>query len=312
MTDFNPNALVLRTTDKDGRSHGGFQWPREIGALVECPDWKPEATCRNGLFGYLDGMGSRDSLSDAPDALWWIVEVVRAECVLVENDKVKYPRARVAYFGSFGGALARLPLAMVEAIFAQTNASVSAAATTGYGSAAATTGCRSAAATTGNYSAAATTGDGSAAATTGNYSAAATAGDGSAAATTGYRSAAATTGNYSAAATAGDGSAAATTGNYSAAATAGDGSAAATTGNYSAAATTGCRSAAATTGLNSIAAALGRDNTASACDGGAISIAHFADDGTLVAVGSFMVGTHGVEAGKAYRLTADGKPELVA
>ena len=67
MTDFNPDALVLRTTDKDGRSHGGFQWPREIGALVECPDWKPEATCRNGLFGYLDGMGSRDSLSDAPD-----------------------------------------------------------------------------------------------------------------------------------------------------------------------------------------------------------------------------------------------------
>ena len=151
-TDFAPDALVLRTTGPTGKSHGGFQWPLEIGAVVECPDWKPEANCRNGLFGYLDGMGSRSNLSTDANALWWIVEVVRAECVLVENDKVKYPRAKVAYFGTFGGALARLPLAMVNAIFEQTKASKSAAATTGYRSAAATTGSGSIAAALGVHS----------------------------------------------------------------------------------------------------------------------------------------------------------------
>ena len=163
LADFAPDALALRTADSKGRAYQGFQWPTKAGGYVECPDWNPKPACGNGLHGYLDGLGSRDQLSPDADALWYVVEVVRAECVLIDGDKSKFPRCRVKYVGSFGGALALLPLKMVEGIFAQTTAAAttgdgSAAATTGYGSAAATTGNRSAAATTGNRSAAATTG----------------------------------------------------------------------------------------------------------------------------------------------------------
>ena len=183
--DFAPDALVLRTADMNGKAYGGFQWPVEPGAYVECPDWNPAPKCGNGFHGYLDGLGSRDQLSEDPSALWYVVEVVRAECVLIDGDKSKFPRCRVKYVGSFGGALALLPMKMVEGIFAQTKASKDSSATTGD---------RSAAATTGDWSAAATTGDWSAAATTGYRSAAATTGDGSAAATTGYSSIAAALG----------------------------------------------------------------------------------------------------------------------
>jgi hypothetical protein len=193
-SDFAPDALALRTADKNGRAYGGFQWPTVAGAMVECPDWKPAAQCGNGLHGYIDGLGSRDQLSNDANALWYVVEVVRSECVLIDGDKSKFPRCRVKYVGSFGGALAMFPLKMVEGIFAQSKSSKSAAATTGDGSAAATTGYGSAAATTGYGSAAATTGYGSAAATTGNRSAAATTGNRSAAATTGENSIAAALG----------------------------------------------------------------------------------------------------------------------
>ena len=342
-TDFTPDALALRTTDAKGRAHGGYQWPVEVGAYVECPDWKPVAECGHGFHGYLDGLGSRDQCSMDADALWWIVEVMRAECILIDGDKSKFPRCRVAYVGSFGGALARLPLKMVEGIFAQTKATKntiattgdssaaattgdsSAAATTGYRSAAATTGDRSAAATTGYRSAAATTGDRSAAATTGDRSAAATTGDRSAAATTGDRSAAATTGDRSAAATTGDRSAAATTGDSSAAATTGDSSAAATTGHRSAAATTGHSSAAATTGYRSAAqtsgkhspaAALGPNSSARADDPtGAIVLTYWREVDyyfELVHIFAAKVGERGIEAGRTYRLNADGEPEVVA
>ena len=147
--DFTPDAWALRTADKNGRAYGGFQWPTEVGAYVECPNWNAEPVCGNGLHGYLDGLGSRDQLSTDADALWYVVEVVRAECVLIDGDKSKFPRCRVKYVGSFGGALAMLPLKMVGGIFAQAKASKTAAATTGDGSAAATTGKNSIAAALG-------------------------------------------------------------------------------------------------------------------------------------------------------------------
>jgi hypothetical protein len=280
--DFAPDALVIRTTARDGAAYGGFVWPRKVGAIVKAPDWSPEAVCGRGLHGLLDGNGNW-TLLHRPTALWWLVEVVRSECVEIDGDKVKFPRCRVKYFGSSASAVIEIMarfreiqtangLALVERLSAAaTTGYGSAAATTGYGSAAATTGARSAAATTGARSAAATTGYGSAAATTGArsaaattgaWSAAATTGDGSAAATTGARSAAATTGAWSAAATTGARSAAATTGAGSAAATTGARSAAATTGAWSAAATTGAGSAAATTGAGSAAATTGAGSAA--------------------------------------------------
>jgi hypothetical protein len=36
-------VLVLRTCGKNGRSHGGFKWPK--CGVVECHDWSDVAEC---------------------------------------------------------------------------------------------------------------------------------------------------------------------------------------------------------------------------------------------------------------------------
>jgi hypothetical protein len=47
--DFEPDAIMLRTTDKDGKDYSGFQWPMQVGAVVVCPDWNNKAECGGGL-----------------------------------------------------------------------------------------------------------------------------------------------------------------------------------------------------------------------------------------------------------------------
>lgn len=89
-------ALFLRTTDKDGKAYGGFQWPMEVGAVVSAPDWKPAAKCGNGLHGLLDGLGESSHLDFSIDAIWWIVE---ADDAVDLDGKRKFPSCRVVAFG---------------------------------------------------------------------------------------------------------------------------------------------------------------------------------------------------------------------
>jgi len=91
MTDY-----FLRTTDKDGKAYGGFQWPMQVGAIVEAPDWNPRAECGNGLHGLKDGLGNASHLSSASDAVWWIV---RADDAIDLNGKHKFRRCEVVAFG---------------------------------------------------------------------------------------------------------------------------------------------------------------------------------------------------------------------
>jgi hypothetical protein len=89
-------SLFLRTTDAQGRAHGGFQWPLKIGATVTAPDWKPTAECGNGLHGLLDGLGDSSHLSFYGDAVWWIVEA--ADAIDLQG-KHKFPSCKVIAFG---------------------------------------------------------------------------------------------------------------------------------------------------------------------------------------------------------------------
>jgi hypothetical protein len=89
-------SLFLRTTDKDGKAHGGFQWPREVGAIVTAPDWRPTANCGKGLHGLLDGLGESLHLSFDADAIWWIVE---ADDAIDLGGKHKFASCRVVAFG---------------------------------------------------------------------------------------------------------------------------------------------------------------------------------------------------------------------
>ena len=90
-------VLILRTSDKDGRSYNGFQWP-ESGP-VECSDWSPEAKCGHGLHGLLWGEGDGSLLDWSETARWQVVSVDDAEIVVVGR-KVKFPRGEVLFTGN--------------------------------------------------------------------------------------------------------------------------------------------------------------------------------------------------------------------
>ncbi|HGS7899418.1 TPA: hypothetical protein ACMFQO_002004, partial [Pseudomonas aeruginosa] len=98
-------ALVLRTCSADLTSHGGFQWPDKIGAVVEAPDWKKDNKCGHGLHGWLFGQGDHDcsgTVGDA-DAKWLVVEVVLADLIAL-GGKVKFPRCTVRHIGGKASA----------------------------------------------------------------------------------------------------------------------------------------------------------------------------------------------------------------
>jgi len=100
-------SYFLRTTDALGRSHGGFQWPLEIGAVVSAPDWSPKPVCGGGLHGLRNGLGDASLLDWQDDALWWIVEADDAEAVDLSG-KWKFPACRVIAFGPQADVTAKL------------------------------------------------------------------------------------------------------------------------------------------------------------------------------------------------------------
>ena len=89
----------LRTTDKDGKSHGGFQWPLEVGAIVTAPDWNSQPVCGYGLHGLLNGEQNAGLLDWSPDALWWVVGVPDDATVVDLGGKCKFESCTVVAFG---------------------------------------------------------------------------------------------------------------------------------------------------------------------------------------------------------------------
>ena len=145
--DFTPDAFALRTTDANGQSHGGFQWPSEVGAIVTAPDWSARPECGGGLHGLPDGLGDYDLLSSEHDALWWVVSFIRAEAVDLDG-KVKFPRCRVEYFGRMPGAMKLISTHCIKRMLELAEGNTS----TGGGSHAASTGDRSHAEVAGKHS----------------------------------------------------------------------------------------------------------------------------------------------------------------
>ena len=90
-------VLILRTCDTQGKSHGGFQWPKS--GRVEAPDWEPTKKCGNGLHGFVRGEGDGSLTSFDPDAIWiaaWVDEAL----IIYLDGKVKFPWAEVAVYGT--------------------------------------------------------------------------------------------------------------------------------------------------------------------------------------------------------------------
>ena len=287
--DFTHDAIAIRTVNARDEAWGDYKWPSEIGAVVECPDWSASAKCGNGFHALLDGIGAWALTYRDDGMIWQVVGVRRDECVSIDDEKVKFPRCRLLYRGDKPGALGLILPAMVEAIQKDADAKVA----------------------TGNGGHAVATGDRGHAVATGNGGHAAATGDRGHAVATGYGGHAAATGNGGHAVATWYGGHAAATGNGGHAVATGYGGHAAATGDSGHAVATGYGGHAAATGDSGIAAALGPNSTATAGPSGAIMLSAWDTKTwpyTLVAVGAFMVGSDGVEAGKTYRLGSDGKP----
>ncbi|WP_341519871.1 hypothetical protein AABC73_15075 [Pseudomonas sp. G.S.17] len=93
-------ALVLRTCYADMTSHGGFQWPDEVGAVVTASDWRKDDECGHGLHGWLFGQGDSGASSSIgkPDAKWLVVEVPLPSIVAL-GGKIKFPSCTIRHIG---------------------------------------------------------------------------------------------------------------------------------------------------------------------------------------------------------------------
>jgi len=181
-------------------------------------------------------------------------------------------------------------------------------ATSGYGANSATSGYGANSATSGTRANSATSGEGANSATSGDGANSATSGEGANSATSGTRANSATSGEGANSATSGYGANSATSGEGANSATSGTRANSATSGEGANSATCGAWCNSSVKGENAIAAALGPNSTASAEEGGAIMLAHYADDGTLKHVFASKVGKNGIKPGVTYKLNSRGKP----
>jgi hypothetical protein len=266
------DMVFLRTAALDGGSHNGFLWPREIGALVEAPDWDPAPKCGGGLHGIADGLGDW-ALMQGPadtDALWYVCGARRAEAVEIDG-KVKVPRCVVLYVGAFAGAMEMIAPFMSRAMLALVER-------------------RHADATPEGPRA---TGESGAASATGWSGAASATGWSGAASVTGVRGAASATG--------GSGAASATGGRGAASAT-GESGAASATGWSGAASVTGARGAASATGQDGVALAAGWHSRGMVGESCLLVLVERNGDGRIVHHFAALAGTCGIEAGRWYEL----------
>ena len=289
-------AIILRTCDKDLKSHGGFQWPEK--GHVEAPDWDPTPRCGGGLHGLLEGEGEWDLLDWTPTSKALLVRVAQSSMVAFDG-KVKF---------SAGEVLEVLPLAFaiccllcdgakIEATVAaltkgkKKNSSQLAAsgdssqlAASGDCSQLAASGTFSKLAASGYYSKLAASGDCSQLAASGYSSQLAASGYASKLAASGYALKLAASGDSSKLAASGDSSKLAASGYASQLAASGDSSKLAASGDASKLAASGYASQLAASGDNSKLAASG-DASKLAASGYASQLAASGDSSQLAASG---------------------------
>ena len=88
---------MIKTLDKNFCGYGGFQYPQKKGALVEAPDWDPAPKCGGGIHGTVAWTGKHYIQKNS---IWVVLKFVHKEAVVIDNEKVKVPRAWVVDWGT--------------------------------------------------------------------------------------------------------------------------------------------------------------------------------------------------------------------
>ena len=98
-------VLLLKCVDVEGKAYGGFQWPLEVGATVEAPDWNDEPVCGGGLHGWPWGIGIGGGKNPDWSGIWIVYGADPADVVHVadENgDKSKAKRGVIRFVSKPG------------------------------------------------------------------------------------------------------------------------------------------------------------------------------------------------------------------
>ena len=237
-TNENGEVLILRFSDKNGKSYNGFQHPMTVGESVVEPKWNEAAVCGGGIHGWPWGIGLGEGKECEWESLWQVYGAKPEEVVgeIEGGQKCKFKTGTLRFLGKWDEAMKFIlsgQIKWVEQWAGEKHATGdrSASSATGYRSASSATGYRSASSATGNSSASSATGDSSASSATGDSSASSATGYSSASSATGDRSASSATGYRSASSATGDRSASSATGYSSASSATGKASAAIVTGD---------------------------------------------------------------------------------
>lgn len=100
-------VLFVRCCDRNVKSFGGFQWPNEIGADVEAPDWKDDTECEGGLHGWPWGIGIGSGKPPQWDGRWYVCAAAPSDVRRIEHGKIKVRRCRIVYVGDHAAAMCR-------------------------------------------------------------------------------------------------------------------------------------------------------------------------------------------------------------
>lgn len=106
-TNDDGEVLILRFSDPDGRSYGGFQHPMELGEFVTAPDWNPEPVCGGGIHGWAWGIGLGNGKDPDWKGLWQVYGVIPELVVgnVGSGPKCKFKTGPLRYKGDWQGAM---------------------------------------------------------------------------------------------------------------------------------------------------------------------------------------------------------------
>ena len=107
------HVLVLRTSNHNGKAHGGFQWPTT--GIVEAPDFINSTDCGNGLHGIVWPNNDFSNIINYDNPLWQVVKVLQSDIIQL-NGKVKFPRGEVVYSGDFAVAFTMVSKAWTDSL----------------------------------------------------------------------------------------------------------------------------------------------------------------------------------------------------
>ena len=88
-TNGGTEVMLLKCVDAEGRGYGGFQYPLEVGATVEAPDWDPANRCGGGLHGWAWGIGIGGGKQPNWSGIWLVIGVELKDIVHVSDDSHK-------------------------------------------------------------------------------------------------------------------------------------------------------------------------------------------------------------------------------